>query len=253
MSLAIDVPYGRPVCGAGDRTISICTDQLENKTHDIQLTDSVSIPAEVLEKFRPMINKKTERAVLYVAGPSGSGKSTYVANYLKEYRKAFPSRKIYMLSALTSDPSLACIPEIKCLKIDDTLISNPLKAEEFKNSCVIADDIDCLTNKKHRLACLAIVGEILELGRHFNTTLIQTSHLTTAGLDSRRILNEAHYITYFPHSGSVSGIKRLLLQYCGLSNADLEEAKSTGSRWITICKNFPIVLFGEKVCWQPKN
>ncbi|MFM7981158.1 MAG: hypothetical protein ACKPKO_17760, partial [Candidatus Fonsibacter sp.] len=42
--------------------------------------------------------------------------------------------------------------------------------------------------------------QILEIGRHFKIHCIVTNHLPTNGKDTRRILNEAHTVTYFPHS-----------------------------------------------------
>ena len=108
-----------------------------------------------------------------------------------------------------------------------------------------------ISDKKIREAVIKLINQVLEIGRHFNISLLMTNHLATAGRDTRRILNEAHTVTYFPHSGSSHGIKYLLTEYCGISKKDMMIAKKSDSRWITIYKNYPCVMMGENVMWQP--
>jgi hypothetical protein len=152
-------------------------------------------------KFQQVPNPKTEREILYITGRSGSGKSTYTRKYLEEYKKKFRKRPIYMFSALPDDPSLDSI-EPKRIELDDSLITEPIKAEDLKDSAVIFDDIDVLSNKKVRDEVYKLLNQVLEIGRHFNITCIVTNHLPTNGKDTRRILNEAHSFTYFPHAAS---------------------------------------------------
>jgi hypothetical protein len=90
-------------------------------------------------KFQQVPNPKTEREILYITGRSGSGKSTYTRKYLEEYKKKFKNREIYMFSALPDDPSLDSINP-KRIELDDSLISDPIKAEDLKGSAVIFDD-----------------------------------------------------------------------------------------------------------------
>ncbi|MFM7987297.1 MAG: hypothetical protein ACKPKO_49085, partial [Candidatus Fonsibacter sp.] len=88
----------------------------------------------------------------------------------------------------------------KRIKLDDSLHTDPIKVEEFRESACIFDDIDVISDKKIREAVYSIRNQVLEIGRHFNIHCIVTNHLPTSGKDTRRILNEAHTVTYFPHS-----------------------------------------------------
>jgi hypothetical protein len=65
----------------------------------------------------------------------------------KEYTKKFPDRPIYMFSSLPDDVSVDDIKNLKRPKIDDTLVSDPIEANEFAESMVIFDDCDTLSNK----------------------------------------------------------------------------------------------------------
>ena len=215
-------------------------------------SDSYSQPFSRLDigegKFQQVPDPDTERQILYITGASGSGKSTYTANYLKNYKKIWPKRPIYCFSALKSDESLDVVKP-KRVAIDDALVSDPLPIEEFKDSCVIFDDIDVISDKKQREAVYGILNSALETGRHFNVTVVITNHLSTGGKDTRRVLNECHSVTYFPFSGSNVGLKRLLVDYLGLSTTQIAYVKTLKSRWCTIFKNYPTVLLTERNIW----
>ena len=83
-----------------------------------------------------------------------------------------------------------------------------------------------------------ILNQILEIGRHFKIHCIVTNHLPTNGKDTRRILNEAHTVTYFPHSAG-GKIKYLLEEYVGLDRKQIAYMKRQRSRACTIFKNYP--------------
>jgi hypothetical protein len=184
-------------------------------------------------KFQQVPNPKTEREILYITGRSGSGKSTYTRKYLEEYKKKFKDRPIYMFSALPDDPSLDSIKP-KRIELDESIISDPIAVEDLKDSVVIFDDIDVLSNKKIRDEVYKILNQVLEIGRHFNITAIVTNHLPTNGKDTRRILNEAHSFTYFPHAAT-GRIKYFLVEYFGAGQKDHcihEEAKHEVGNYI---------------------
>jgi len=250
-NLSINSGFGRPLAKVGKKVITVVTSQEEIAENEIPVRNKIILAETDPLKFQQTPDSTKERDILYITGPSGSGKSTYVVNYLKEYKKTYKNRHIYVLSSLKEDETLDKIAGLKRIKLDDKMWSDPLEAETFKDSCVIADDVDVISDKKIREAVLKLINQVLEIGRHFNISLLMTNHLATAGRDTRRILNEAHTVTYFPHSGSSHGIKYLLTEYCGISKKDMMLAKKSDSRWITIYKNYPCVMMGERVMWQP--
>ena len=200
-----------------------------------EITKSFSCLKIPSGKFQQMPDAEKEREILYITGPSGSGKSTYTANYVKEYLKIFKKNKVYIYSALTEDESLDIIPH-KRIRIDDELITDPLSVEDFMSSLVIFDDIDVISNKKHKEVVYAMLNSILETGRHYKISCIITNHMPTAGNATKRALNECHSVTYFPHSGSLRALKYLLVEYLGLDKVAMAKIKKSKSRWATIYK-----------------
>ena len=53
-----------------------------------------------------------------------------------------------------------------------------------------------------------------------------------------RLLNEAHTVTYVPHSAG-GKIKYILEEYVGLDRKQIAYMKKRNSRWATIFKNYP--------------
>lgn len=196
-------------------------------------------------KFEHIPDTTRERDILYITGPSGSGKSYYASRYIRNYKKAHKDHPVYIFSPVSDDKKLDDL-KVKRVKIDDTLVSDPIMPSDLKNSLVIFDDIDCITQKPLREALYGLLNQILEVGRHTKTSCIITNHLPTNGKETRRMLNECHSITYFPASGSKRQLNNLLEGYIGMDTKDIKKAKKLGSRWVTVFKNFPQFIMTEK-------
>ena len=231
---------GRPIAridgGKNDKKIISLSDADEsNGFKNIRLKEG---------KFSHIPNTDQERDILYITGPSGSGKSWYANTYIKNYKKTYPKNNIYMFSPVVEDESISS--DIKRVKLDDRMVTDPLKIGELAESLVIFDDIDVIKDKKLREAIYALLNEVLEVGRHIKVSCIITNHLPTNGKETRRMLNEAHAITYFPAAGSKVQLNRLLEQYIGMDKKDIKKAKQSGSRWVTVFKNYPQFVMTEK-------
>jgi len=198
------------------------------------------------EHLQHLPNKKTERQILYITGASGSGKSYYTRNYCNEYKKLFPKNSIYLFSSIQEDSSIDKVKDIMRIRLDNEFLQTDLTVNDFKDSLVVFDDTDCITNKMLKMKVNNILNMLLETGRHTNTSVIYTSHLPTNGLDTRRILNECHSVTIFPHSLGGRALKYLLENYFGLDKDQIKKLKKLQSRWVTLVKGFPMVVMAEK-------
>lgn len=218
------------------KIISVDSDIQKNIIKNISATDGL---------LQHCPDPNTERQILYITGASGSGKSRYAANYIKLYKKIHPNNPIYVFSALKDDKSLDTIKPKRIKISKETLIDDPIVMEDLKNSLVIFDDIDCISDKVLKNAVYNILNEILETGRHYFCSCILTNHLPSNGNHTRRILNECHTVTYFPHSGNSGKIKKFLMDQIGIEKEDFIRNKKSKSRWATIFKNYPMVNMTE--------
>jgi len=128
----------------------------------------------------------------------------------------------------------------------DKLLTEDISAKDFKDSCVIFDDTDCLTDKRLRLKVQEILNSVLETGRHFNCEVVYTSHLATDGHQTKRILNECKSVVIFPSGLGGRSIKYLLDNYFGLDRDQIKRIKKLNSRWVQINKGFPMSVVSDK-------
>ena len=143
----------------------ICVDDKKQAHHSFNEFD---LSPNDTDYFQQVPNPLSERCILYVTGASGSGKSYYIKNYANEFKKMFPKRDVYLFSSVSDNSSIDKVKSLKRIKLSPELLQDELTAEDFKNSLVIFDDCDCITDKKMKQKVQAIQNSILETGRHCN-------------------------------------------------------------------------------------
>jgi len=237
---------GIPIAQAGKKTLYMSSKMVEDGVNHVKLKGDIM--------FEPVINKKTEREVKYFSGASGAGKSYKVAEYLKAYKKAFPKRDIFVFSSLPDCPTLDKVKGLKRIKINEPIFMNePVNASDFKDSCMVFDDTDCISNKLIKLKIQKIMDECLQIGRHFNITCLITSHALCAGNATKMILNEAHTITIFPSCAGKRVLDYLCVDYLGLNKHQIAKLKKMEGRAVTFVRNYPRCVFGDSECFILKE
>lgn len=200
-------------------------------------------------KFTIIPNFKNDRDIIAFFGPSGAGKSWLMKVYLTEYIKEYPNRPIYMFSKKKNDISFQEIAKLRRVIIDDKLVSEPIPYEVFKDSMIVFDDIDTLSDatrelKQIKLSVTNIKNDILELGRDMHQSALISSHLATKGHETKTLLNEAQQIVIYPSSGC--NYDYLLSKYLGLTTKQINRVKEFDTRWVIFQRSYPRTLFTEQ-------
>ena len=213
--------------------------------------DMVSEPVEEMKttmknQFRLAVNKQTERQIVYVTAPSGSGKSYFTRQFMEDYKRIYPKRPIWIFSSLTEDKSLDKIKGLRRIKImDDKFKDSDLTAKDFEDSLCIFDDVDVISDKFVKNKVMKIFNSIAQIGRHFNVSVIFTSHNATNGFETKNILNESHAIVVFPKTAGNRTLKYLLDQYLGFDKKQIARVKNMNSRWVCISKTYPQAIITQ--------
>ena len=186
----------------------------------------------------PLPQKKSER--IYVPAPSGSGKSTFIGMYLTELRKLYKKRPIYIFSRVEEDKPLDKFKNTFRIPLDrKTFEETPLEIENFKNGILIFDDIDTILDKPLVKYIRNFRDDVLETGRHYDITIISTSHIITNFLATRTLINEANAIVLFPKGSSFYAVSNFLERYMGFSRKQIKQVENLQTRWLWLWKEYP--------------
>lgn len=197
------------------------------------------------EELQLVPNTKTERQCVYICGQSGSGKSYFTTNYVKQYKKSYPKRNIYVISSIEQDSSIDSLKPNRINVLHPDFMDEEFTAQDFKDSLVIFDDVDVFPTKI-RKKVLSIVNNILQIGRHFNVSVCFTTHNATNGAETKILLSEAHVIVVFPKTTGNRALKYLLDSYLGLDKKQIDKIKKMKSRAVSIIRGYPMVILGNE-------
>jgi Cdc6-like AAA superfamily ATPase len=244
----LNTKSGKPIAiiqgGENDGKI-ICID--ENKKDGF---DDIFLDEQEKSKFKPILDLKN-RSVNYIAGPSGSGKTTQAVNLIKDYLKIFPKSDFYLFSRTDykNDPAFKGM-KISQIKIDESLLNNPIDIEKElgEKSILLFDDCNTIQDQKLKVYIENLINDIMETGRKLDITLVLTNHLVIPNERkfARTVMNEVQYITLFPKSGSSQQMTYVLKTYFGLNKKQITKILNLDSRWVTIIKQYPMTVLSEK-------
>jgi hypothetical protein len=185
---------------------------------------------------------------VYFVGRAGSGKTFSLAEYLVEFKKYYPNYRIYLFSQKTQDKLLDDLIT-KRIPLEELESAN-FEAEDFKETMVIFDDVDVISNKKQEKATFDLINKILEIGRSYNTFACLTMHLPCNGTQTKRIINRCTHFVYFKNSSN-HGTDYALKEYFGFNNDELKKLHKLNSRSVCIIRECPqIVISNDMICFQ---
>jgi hypothetical protein len=193
--------------------------------------------------FQVVPNPKTDRTAVHIAGANGSGKSTWIRLYLIEFKKMYPSYPVRLISSKDTDKELDSVPGIKRIKIDESIIEDPINYEHLSESMIIFDDIDAFTGKIKK-SVYDLRNIILKNGRSYKCHIITSAHALT-GLDEKVSLFESNIIVFFFLNYNAH-MKYFLENYIGLKEKHYKKMRLNKSRATAYIKTFPNVFIQEK-------
>lgn len=237
--------------------ISIKTETgITTKDQPQQINKSIEIDTDTDYYLSPAIDptlpERNQRNVYFIAGPSGSGKSTLSAEIMKDYKRVFPKNSIILFTKIEDrDPAFDGIDDIMVVILNEEFSEiqktvgkddqdpDALVLSDFKDSLVVFDDVDRITNKDIKKATINLRNEIFEMGRHNNTFMICTSHQIMNYQETKIALMESTHVVLFPGTGSDKQIEGYLKTYAGAKKEEIEKIMNLPSRWVLFSKHAP--------------
>ena len=209
---------------------------------DLRPIKQISVEEGILQ-YIP--DKKRDRDTIFVCGSAGSGKSYWTASYIQEYHKTYPNNLVFMISEGEEDPVLDELKFINRITLDG-ILEDPIPYTDFKECCVIFDDIDAITGKLGKYI-YELRDKLLKNSRKRHVSVISTNHACT-GRELKAVLNESNVIVFFMNNYNRS-LKYLLREYVGVDKLGIAQLRKTRSRWTCYIKDNPSVIL-EEHCLQ---
>lgn len=183
------------------------------------------------------------RDLFYLSGQSGCGKSTMIKMIATRYRALWPKRHIVLISKLEEDETLPTgVPPLYVQRLMlDTLVTTKVELPELQNVLLLVDDVEGLP-KEQAVAVQDLVDLVGNQGRHYSTSMVYASHMSTDYKRTRTLLMESQWYVFYPTATSASQLRHLLERYGGLDRAQVAAARKLPSRWVALRKVYPPLI-----------
>jgi len=193
-------------------------------------------------QFVPHVN---DRFVLYCCGQSGSGKSVYISKVVTEYHKLYPKNEVFIISPAIEDKAFDGIKFIQKIKLDyEFLNDDDISIQDFKNSLVIFDDIEGLSELMNKRVT-EILNHCLTTGRKLGISICVVNHLPTDHKKTSLFLLEATHVCFFPDFLNEKSLKYLLKEYLVLTNETIKAVMKWETRPVLFIRGNPKLLVGD--------
>jgi len=190
--------------------------------------------------FLPDFSK--ERELILIFGPSGSGKSYLTSKFVNEFKKGRPTYDTFLFSRLEDDPSLDF--EYTHVPLDAEILEN-VDVESLENSIVIFDDTET-PNDKTVMKLIDNLKDLISMeGRHYNITMIITTHQACNYNRTRLILNECQKYVIFPQGNGKRQMQNMFCTYGGMSKNQFEKVLQLKTRWCMLNTSYPNYIVYE--------
>ena len=238
---------------------------------------------ELSEEYRfqplPCIPLKTqqERSTIYISGASGMGKSWLINSIVKDYKKIFPTNKVYYFTKNNAEKDRSLEPKAmynfinvtkfietftkttetktgSYTEVDEEKIEGFLldKKGIYDNSFFIFDDIASLEkiSKEASRIMQLIIDIILENKRKSQISIAILSHVPSNYKQTALLIREMKQYIAFPSNLQVKS-DRILNSYLGLNTEEIRrivDEDSKISKWIVIDNSRRLILT-QRACY----
>lgn len=190
-------------------------------------------------------NQNTNR--IYLAGSTLSGKSYLASKLAQDYNLIFPKNKVVFVTALDSDENInkKNIKNFIKLRIDESLLDDPIDLKELHDKLVIFDDFEAFNDKAVVKKLEHLRNDCLNAGRHHGIDVIVCRQSLLEASKTKSLLNNAFQVIGFPKSASRYQFGEYLKRYLHLDNEMIKKILSVPSRWCLVNCTSPLYVLHE--------
>lgn len=174
------------------------------------------------------------------------GKSYMVSVLAKSYAKKYPDNNIVLFSWVKNDDNYKSIKKLSKIRIDETILDDPIEVSELKNSFCIFDDIEHFSNKKIVKELQRLRDSVFNCGRHDNIAVASARQVLMDGFLTKNINNSSFITFLFCKGGSRYQAGNWLKTYMHFDKYMIGKILNLPSRWVMVNKHTPIFILYER-------
>ena len=207
---------------------------------------------ETLKPLLTRADKEGHAQRVFAAGGTLSGKSYLISKLAKDYIKQFPKNKVILFSWVNDDENYKEMrnnSHFHKIRIDESILDNPIELSELHDSVVIFDDIEHFADRDivHELERLR--NSCVNAGRHDNIDVLCARQNLLEGLKTKTLLNSCFQVIGFPHSSSRYQLGEWLRRHMFLDKRLINKILNVPSRWVIINRAKPSYCLHQKGCF----
>lgn len=191
-----------------------------------------------------------EHEVIFCTGPPKCGKTFWVNEYVKMFKHVF-KLPVYRLSRVEKDETLKDNNDMYLnVAINNDLVTDPLKLEDFADSLVVFDDIESSEFPKATQKAYNLLDDMCKNGRHHRIAVIFCNQECRMANKTKAILSTVTSLVIFPQNCSLYQTEKLLKDHVGMSKQQIKDALNLNTRWEVISKASPQYIMHEHGVYQ---
>lgn len=203
------------------------------------------------EKLKPLMCRQVDGHAnrIFCAGGTLCGKSFMAGKLAKDYQKTFPKNKVCLFSWVDKDKAYDKIKDLHKIRIDDSILEEPIELDELHDSVCIFDDIQHFSDKHILMELERLQNSSVNAGRHKNIDVIIARQNLLDGHKTKTLLNSCFQVIAYPHSAGRFQFGEWLRRHMALEKPMIQRILNLPSRWVLINRSTPPYCLHEKGCF----
>ncbi len=200
------------------------------------------------EKMKPYNIRQSQGHAnrIFCAGGTLCGKSYMAGKLARSYQRFHPNNKVILFSWVDDDEAYKKIKDIHKIRIDDTILNEPIELDELHDSICIFDDIEHFTDPYIIKELERLRDSCINAGRHKNIDVIIARQNLLDGPKTKTALNSSFQVIAFPHSAGRYQLAEMLRRYMAMDKQTINKILNVPSRWVLINRATPPYILHEK-------
>lgn len=190
---------------------------------------------------------------VFIAGGTLCGKSLMASVLCNDYNSQHKKNNIIVVSSVddTRNYNDVRVKRLVCMKVDDSLLDDPIDLERLKKSCTVFDDIEAHEDKDVVRELENMRDRCIRTGRHYDTACI-VSNQTLLGSDkTKQALSNCFQVIAYPSSAGKYQLTQFLTRYMSFNKDQIQRIMNLPSRYVLINRTMPNYILSENEVFMP--